>query len=134
MRKWLILMVLMTAGAASSQDADLEVGRDIYMSYCVQCHGVDAKGIGTMAEILNVVTPDLTLLAERNDGIFPTDTVAMKIDGRTPILGHGGDMPLFGPVFDVGKTVLVRLPSGQSLMMSQTLVDLISYLGTVQVQ
>lgn len=130
----LILMVLATTGGVSAQGAEPEVGQDIYMSYCVQCHGFDASGAGPMAELLNVVTPDLTGLSARNEGVFPTDTVAMKIDGRTPILGHGGDMPLFGPVFDVGKTVLVRLPSGQSLMMSQTLVDLISYLGTVQAQ
>ncbi len=127
-----IVMTLATAGLVSAQDADPGDGRDIYMSYCVQCHGFDAKGVGPMAEILSVVTPDLTELAALNDGVFPTGAVAMKIDGRAPVLAHGGDMPLFGPVFDNGKGVLVRLPSGQSMMISQTLADLVSYLETVQ--
>ena len=129
-----IVMALATAGGVLAQDADPEVGRDMYMSYCVQCHGFDAKGVGPMAELLNVNTPDLTGLAARNNGVFPTSAAAMKIDGRASVLAHGGDMPLFGPVFDFGNSVLVRLPSGQSMMMSQPLVDLISFLETVQAQ
>ena len=39
-----ILITLATAGAISAQDADPEAGREIYMSYCVQCHGFDARG------------------------------------------------------------------------------------------
>lgn len=130
----LILVALAAAGAVSAQEPDPEIGRDIFMSYCVQCHGSDAKGAGPMAEILAVVTPDLTGLAERNGGVFPTGTVAMKIDGRTSVLGHGGDMPLFGPFFEAGESVLVRLPNGQSMMMSLTLANLVSYLETLQVQ
>lgn len=134
MRMWLILMVLTTAPLVSAQDADLKVGRDIYMSYCVQCHGFDATGVGPMAEILSVVTPDLTELAERNDGEFPSGAVAMKIDGRSPVLAHGGEMPLFGQVFDTGNSVTVRMPSGQSMVMSRSLADLVSFLETLQVQ
>ena len=85
-----------------------------------------------MAEILAINTPDLTGLATRNGGEFPTGAVAMKIDGRTPVLAHGGDMPLFGPFFESGQSVFVRLPSGQSMMMSQSLADLVSYLETMQ--
>lgn len=120
------------AGAVPAQVADPDTGRDIYMSYCVQCHGFDAEGAGPMAEILAVETPDLTALAKHNEGNFPTAEVAMKIDGRALVLAHGGDMPLFGPFFDVGRTVSIQLPSGQSMMMSQTLADLISYLETLQ--
>ncbi|SNT27868.1 c-type cytochrome [Tropicimonas sediminicola] len=134
MRKRLIVAALLAAGGVSAQEPDPELGRDIYMSYCAQCHGFDAQGVGPMAEILSVVTPDLTGLAARNGGAFPTDTVAMKIDGRTPLLAHGGDMPLFGQFFDVGESVLVRLPSGQSMMMSLTLANVVAYLETLQAQ
>ena len=122
------------AGAVPAQVADPDNGRDIFMSYCVQCHGFDAEGAGPMAELLNVATPDLTVLAKGNGGLFPTADVAMKIDGRTLVLAHGGDMPLFGPFFDVGTNVTLRLPSGQSMMMSQTLADLISFIETLQKQ
>ncbi|NDR55344.1 c-type cytochrome [Aliiruegeria sabulilitoris] len=122
------------AGAVPAQVADPDAGRDIFMSYCVQCHGFDAEGAGPMAELLNVVTPDLTVLAKGNGGVFPIADVAMKIDGRTLVLAHGGDMPLFGPFFDIGTDVTIRLPSGQSMMMSQTLADLISYLEALQKQ
>ncbi len=122
------------AGAISAQVADPNAGRDVFMSYCVQCHGFDAEGAGPMAELLNVITPDLTILAKGNGGVFPTAEVAMKIDGRSLMLAHGGDMPLFGPFFDVGTDVIIRLPSGQSMMMSQTLADLISFLKTLQKQ
>ncbi|SDL85232.1 c-type cytochrome [Aliiruegeria lutimaris] len=129
-----ILMVFAAAGAStvSAQIADPDAGRDVFMSYCVQCHGFDAKGVGPMAELLVVETPDLTGLAKRNEGVFPTADVATKIDGRTLVLAHGGDMPLFGPFFDVGGNVAIRLPSGQSIIMSQTLADLIGYLETLQ--
>lgn len=126
------LMALATAGAVSAQDVDPEAGREIYMSYCVQCHGFDASGAGPMAEILAIETPDLTDLSARNGGAFPTADVAMKIDGRTPVLAHGGDMPLFGAFFESGQSSFVRLPSGQSMVMSQTLADVVSYLETLQ--
>lgn len=128
----LTLMALAAAGAAAAQEADPEVGQEIFMSYCAQCHGFDATGVGPMAEILSVVTPDLTGLALRNDGVFPTAEVATKIDGRTPVLSHGGDMPLFGQFFDAGESVLVRLPSGQSMMMSVSLASVLSYLESIQ--
>lgn len=130
----MIFGVAMAAGAVSAQDADIAVGRDIYMSYCVQCHGFDAMGDGPMAEFLAIDTPGLLGLAARNGGAFPTGPVAMKIDGRSPVGAHGGEMPLFGPVFDLGNTVLVRLPSGQSMMMSEALHDLVGYLESLQVE
>ena len=104
------------------------------MSFCVQCHGFDAIGVGPFAESRSVVTPDLTGLAERNGGMFPTGADAMKIDGRTPVLAHGGDMPLFGPVFDGGNKVTVRIPSGPSMMMSEALANLVAHLESLQPQ
>ncbi|WP_068116055.1 c-type cytochrome [Tropicimonas marinistellae] len=134
MRVILVLLATASANAVSGQVTDPDVGREIYLSYCVQCHGFDAEGAGPMAEILAVETPDLTLLAKRNEGFFPTSEVAMKIDGRAQVLAHGGDMPLFGPLFDAGPTVTIRLSSGQPMMMSRTLADLVSYLETLQAQ
>jgi hypothetical protein len=43
--------------------------------------------------------PDLTQLARRNDGLFPTDRVRRIVDGRE-VESHGTrDMPVWGDVF-----------------------------------
>ena len=120
------------AGAASAQTADPDAGRDLYMTYCVQCHGTEAKGNGPMAITLFRAPADLTGLAARNGGVFPTGEVATQIDGRAPLLAHGGEMPLFGPVFDSDQNVALPLPSGQPMMMGQPLADLVVYLQSLQ--
>lgn len=126
------MAIMASVGAVSAQEPDIERGRDIYMSYCVQCHGIDAKGDGPMAEMLAIDTPDLSSLAARNDGIFPMEIVARQIDGRAPMLAHGGDMPIFGPFLDSDLKVALRLPSGQTMMMDQPLANLIVYLQSIQ--
>ena len=86
-------MVLVASfGIAAAQNADREAGQALFFSYCSQCHGFDATGVGPMAELLSIATPDLTTLSVNNGGVFPTEAVAMKIDGRSSVLAHGGDM------------------------------------------
>lgn len=126
------LALLVTVGAASAQEPTLDTGRDLYMTFCVQCHGVDAQGDGRMAEILAIETPSLTGLALRNDGIFPTDAVARQIDGRAPVLAHGGEMPIFGPFFSSSQRFVMRLPSGQPMITGLPLANLIVYLESIQ--
>ena len=115
------IVFLASFGSVSAQDADPEAGRNLFVSYCSQCHGFDATGVGPMAELLAIATPDLTTLAATNGGVFPTEAVAKKIDGRAPVLAHGGDMPLLGTFFDTGTSVAIRMPDGQSMIMSQTM-------------
>ena len=126
------LAFLLAGSAASAQEPTLEMGRDLYMTFCVQCHGIDAKGDGPMAEILSIDTPDLTDLALRNDGIFPLDAVASQIDGRAPLLAHGAEMPIFGPFFTTDQSFAMRLPTGQPMMTSMPLANLIIYLESIQ--
>ena len=126
------LVFLLTVGTASAQEPTVEMGRDVYMTYCVQCHGVDAQGDGPMAEMLAIGTPDLTGLALRNDGTFPIEAVARQIDGRSPALAHGGEMPIFGPFFSRDQSFAMKLPSGQPLMTSLPLASLIVYLESIQ--
>ncbi|MDE3198151.1 MAG: cytochrome c [Acidobacteriota bacterium] len=76
-------------------------GPALYKAYCASCHGVDAKGVGPMAEWLKIKTPDLTRLAARNGGAFPLARVQRVISGEESITsGHGTrEMPVWGPVF-----------------------------------
>ena len=127
-----IVLAVALAGSASAQEADVQAGRDLYMTYCWQCHGPYASGNGPMAEMLAIPTPDLTRLAANNDGVFPLEAIARQIDGRDALLAHGGEMPIYGPFLDTGKAVAFRLPSGQLMMTSQPLADVIVYLESLQ--
>jgi mono/diheme cytochrome c family protein len=127
-----IFLAVSLAGSASAQEADVQAGRDLYMTYCWQCHGPYASGNGPMAEILAIPTPDLTRLAARNNGEFPLEAIARQIDGRDAVLAHGGEMPIFGPFLDADQAVAFRLPSGQPMMTSQPLADIIVYLESLQ--
>ena len=129
-----IFLAVTAVSAAPAQEPDSQAGRDLYMTYCWQCHGMDATGDGPMAEMLAIPTPNLTMLASRNEGVFPAGDVAMKVDGRAPMLAHGGEMPIFGPVFDSDQSVALRLPSGQTMMADQPLGNLLVYLESLQAQ
>jgi len=82
---------------ATAQDAD--VGKVLFDDYCAACHGVSAKGDGDMANILTIPAPNLTLLAQGNDGEYPMLRVIHVMDGRTGLRAHGGPMPVFGRLF-----------------------------------
>jgi mono/diheme cytochrome c family protein len=76
-----------------------------YRTYCASCHGVDGKGEGPLAQNLRFRPPDLTLLAMRNGGQYPTEKVRRIVDGRNPLQGHGGpEMPIWGDAFKNADT------------------------------
>lgn len=126
------ILLIFAAGTADAQGLDMQDGRDLYRTYCSQCHGMNAMGDGPMAEMLAIETPDLSRLAARNGGEFPLEAVARQIDGRWPVLAHGGDMPLFGPALDSDQQVALSLPSGQPMMTGLPLANVIAYLESVQ--
>jgi mono/diheme cytochrome c family protein len=77
-------------------------GRDLYEFYCATCHGRDGKGHGPVAAALNVLPADLTFIARRSGGRFPTALVEEYVTngGDVLIAAHGTtDMPVWGPVF-----------------------------------
>jgi mono/diheme cytochrome c family protein len=77
-------------------------GADLYQFYCSGCHGVTAQG-GPARTAQHPPAPDLTVLARRNNGIFPRDRVRATITfGPTATVNgaHGtADMPVWGTVF-----------------------------------
>ncbi len=123
---------LLFALPAAAQDAgDPLVGAEFFATYCAACHGTEGRGDGRMAAILTVLPADLTQLSALNEGKFPTAQVIFQIDGRNPILAHGADMPLFGEFFQ-GFDVALKTESGQPIMTSQPIADLVAYLATIQ--
>jgi len=110
---------------------DATEGQHIYQTYCATCHGVDAMGGGPMASMLILTPPDLTELALRNNGVFPTTRVAMRIDGREPLVSHGSPMPVYGDYFE-GSDTPMKLETGQPMMTSRAIADLIAFLEAIQ--
>ena len=84
-----------------------------------------------MASVLVIQPKDLTLLARENDGTFPTLRVVMRIDGREPLVSHGSPMPVYGDFFE-GEDAALKAETGQPIMTSRAIVDLVAYLQEVQ--
>ncbi|HVN88320.1 MAG TPA: cytochrome c [Candidatus Binataceae bacterium] len=77
-----------------------------YRTHCAQCHGMDGKGDGPMAAVLNVKPADLTTLAKDNGGVFPEERVLNSINGTEQVAAHGtkgepgaSPMPVWGLAF-----------------------------------
>ncbi len=85
-----------------------------------------------MAEMLAIQTPDLTKLAGENDGVFPIVGIAEQIDVRSQLLAHGGEMPIFGAVFETDQQIAVALPNGQPMMVGLPLANLLAFLESIQ--
>ena len=117
------------AGPALAQDAD--AGRERFTTYCATCHGVEARGDGPMADILVIAPADLTQLQRRNGGTFPLFRVVRQIDGRDPLLAHGGAMPLYGMMFPLADTTL-KTETGQPILTSRPIADLAAWLEKIQ--
>ena len=134
MKLGLVLSSVLVAGsmmsfAASAQEAD--IGAKLYMDYCSACHGATGLGDGDMADVVNIPSPNLTLLAKNNDGAFPMLKVLQIIDGRSGVRAHGGAMPLWGQVFsdEIGDS---EGAYGSVLEVRGRLLSLATYLESIQ--
>jgi mono/diheme cytochrome c family protein len=75
-------------------------GKDVFQTYCASCHGASGKGAGPVAPTLKTKPPDLTLLAKKNGGQFPTALVRSIFAGDEVLASHGSrEMPIWGPIF-----------------------------------
>jgi mono/diheme cytochrome c family protein len=129
MRLFLTMAAALWALPGAAQDP--VAGADLYVRYCAACHGMEARGDGEMAAILTVLPSDLTSLSAGNGGVFPVAQVAWQIDGRDPLLAHGGVMPLFGDFFE-GQDTAIRAENGQTILTSRPVADLVAFLEAIQ--
>lgn len=124
-----LILSSLTIFAASAQETD--IGAGLFASYCSACHGATGMGDGDMADVVSIPSPNLTLLAKNNDGVFPMLEVLQVIDGRSGVRAHGGAMPLWGQVFsdEVGDTAG---PYGSVLEVRGRVLSLATYLQSIQ--
>lgn len=131
MRKLAAAIVLTAAAAVPAAAQDPETGAALFARYCATCHGLNAEGAGPMSGVLLVQPSDLTTLTERHGGTFPVERVVTRIDGRDPLVSHGSDMPVYGDFFE-GRDTAIKTPSGQPVLTSGPIADLLAYLTTIQ--
>ena len=129
-RHSLIAALACAAFPVAAQDA--ESGAEIYREHCATCHGIEESGQGPMAGVLLVQPVDLTKLTAGNDGVFPTERVVKRIDGRDPLVSHGSPMPVYGDFFE-GRSVMLKTDAGQPIATSRPVSDLVAYLRAHQV-
>jgi mono/diheme cytochrome c family protein len=129
---FLMLGLGCTTPAEEPQDPNAmlaEVGGEAFQTYCASCHGMDARGAGPVAAALSRPPPDLTRIAARRGGDFPTGEIAAWIDGRLAPAAHGSrEMPVWGYRFAEG---LPAAELSQDLVRGRILT-LVEYLRSIQ--
>ncbi|WP_425049697.1 c-type cytochrome [Psychromarinibacter sp. S121] len=131
MKRFTLAAVCLAASLGAAQAQDVQTGEALFQSYCAGCHGVDATGEGPLAPLLTVPVSDLTTLAARSGGEFPLIRVVELIDGRQLLQGHGGPMPVFGPMLGGGSAVLDG-PEGSVVQTRGDVVRIAEYLMSLQ--
>jgi mono/diheme cytochrome c family protein len=114
---------------AASPEAQARLGGLTFREYCRSCHGPEAKGDGPVAQYLTPKPADLTRIAQRNKGEFPSDAVSAAITGGKTIKGHGNsEMPVWGEAF-------LKIRKGQTEEeVKERIAQIVLYLKSIQVE
>ena len=95
--KWLIIAIGVICFGACAWAQEIDLGKTEYQSSCAACHGADGKGKGPLSAELKSTPTDLTVLAKKNNGVFPYKAVTEVIDGRKGVKTYGTrEMPIWG--------------------------------------
>ena len=125
-----LLLVPLAAAAqtpAPSTTQQAIAGGELFRTYCAVCHGSTARGDGPLAASMRRKPADLTEIAKRNAGTYPSELVFRTIDGLNPVRGHGGpDMPVWGDAFARSRD------GGNPETVKRMIQSLVEYLGSIQ--
>lgn len=127
-----IMIILGNASICTAQDHDIiDAGKREFERSCATCHGMDAKGNGPSAAVLNVKPTDLTQLSKQHGGVFLFWRIYEKINGKdeAPIRVHGTrEMPIWGDRFRIDP-----LPDEEQRMgVRGRILSLVHYLESIQ--
>jgi mono/diheme cytochrome c family protein len=131
----LVLMLLVGLGATAQKIKRVPArytspvsGKGMYINHCAACHGQDAKGDGPAATALKTAPTDLTTLAQKNGGKFPSNHVYSSIVGDLNVPAHGtAEMPIWG-------TVYRAMSKGHDPEVQQRVSNLTAYIESLQVK
>ena len=100
------VLVLGTQRAWAEENGSTTTGAILYHTHCAACHGEGGRGDGMVGAALRMPPPDLTLLAHRNNGVFPEVQVSEFIEGTRDVAAHGPRaMPVWGLIFRNRETI-----------------------------
>jgi mono/diheme cytochrome c family protein len=128
-----ILMALVLAGCVEQGGVGPDVGPDPARDFaenCAACHGADGRGDGAAGAGLLPKPADLTGLAARNGGVFPTTRVMAYIWRGEGAAAHRA-MPAFAGLME-GALVPYDGGDGIETPTPERLVALAEYLKTIQ--
>lgn len=95
--KWLIGTTVVVGLSTVGWAKEFDLGRYEYEAGCAACHGDDGKGGGPVAPSLTKAPANLTIIAKKNNNVFPLSAVYDTIYGIKAIVAHGSrDMPIWG--------------------------------------
>lgn len=101
-------------------------GKEMFNNYCAVCHGNDGKGGGPAASALKTPPADLTALAKKNGGKYPSAHVSSVLRGQADLAPHGSqDMPVWGPIFS-------SISQGHEAVVHQRIANLVKYVESLQ--
>ncbi|MGB5864590.1 MAG: cytochrome c [Sulfitobacter sp.] len=115
--------------APLGQSAEVKRGQLIYAKECSQCHGPTAEGGGPASLGLAIAPPDLTVLTERNDGIFPREFVRRFVMGLLEKDDPSGAMPEFAKV---GLRHVYPNGGADGEVLEADFEDMLDYLESIQ--
>ena len=133
--KWLMMASLAVGFTAAAHAEDFDAGKSEFLSSCASCHGTDGKGKGPVSERLKVAPPDLTVLAKKNNGVFPVSRVHEIIDGREALLTHGTrEMPIWGFRYSLEQPPTLFNPEAvvPEAVVRARILSIIDYLNRIQ--
>lgn len=126
------LLAPVAASPASAQDTGMRqriTGAEVFRTYCATCHGQLGRGDGPLADSMRRKPADLTEIARRNNGEYPSELVYRTIDGKQPVRGHGGpDMPVWGDAFARSRD------GGDPAVVKERIDSLVAFIRTLQVK
>ncbi len=129
--KWLVIATVIGGFSASGLAQQFDAGNAEFQFSCAPCHGKDGKGIGPVSAALKTPPPDLTVLAKKNNGLFPVTAVYEMIDGRRSVGAHGPrEMPIWGDRFK--RPFIYFPPASPEAVVHARILSLVDYLNRIQ--
>lgn len=131
-----LIVTMLTSLSVLAQGQE-DFGKREFDANCASCHGLSGKGDGPMQSVLNVKPADLTLIAKKNNGVFPVARIQNVIDGRMAVNSHGPrDMPVWGDDYSAkaGKAWPnhMDVPYNPEIFVRSRIMALVDYIARLQ--
>ncbi|WP_457676681.1 c-type cytochrome [Thiolapillus sp.] len=81
--------------AASAREEAIKKGYEHYKIFCINCHGPNADGKGSLVETMKIAPADLTLLKQSDPDTCIAERVLRAVSGVHKGMKGQGDMPTF---------------------------------------